>query len=112
MPVDVDTAAGPELVRAIGIVLAAALAAAAILARTSTGRAWSMLGALALTPVLLVLSIWEAPQLDTVRAHALPAIGGGVVAAAVVVIPLAILFSRRRAFLPIAALATLPFRVP
>jgi O-antigen ligase len=112
MPVDVDTAAGPELVRAIGIVLAAALAAAAILGRTSAGRAWSMLGALALTPVLLVLSIWEAPQLDSVRAHALPAIGGGLVAAALVVIPLAILFERRRAFLPLAALATLPFRVP
>lgn len=112
MPVDVDTAAGPELVRAIGIVLAAALAAAAMLGRTSAGRAWSMLSALAITPVLLVLSIWEAPQLDTVRAHPLPAIGGGLVAAAVVVIPLAVLFGRRRAALPLAALITLPFRVP
>jgi O-antigen ligase len=112
MPVPVDTAAGPEVVRAIGIVLAAALAAAAILARTSSGRAWAMLGALALTPVLLVLSIWEAPQLDTVREHALVALGGGAVVAALVVIPLAVLFARRRAFLPIAALATLPFRVP
>jgi O-antigen ligase len=112
MPVDVDTAAGPELVRAIGIVLAAALAAAAILGRTSAGRAWSMLGALAITPVLLVLSIWEAPQLDTVRAHPLPAIGGGLVVAALVVIPLAVLFGRRRAALPLAALAALPFRVP
>jgi O-antigen ligase len=112
MPVDVDTAAGPEVVRAIGIVLAAALAAAAILGRTSAARAWAMLTALALTPVLLVLSIWDAPQLDTVRAHALPAIGGGIVAAALVVVPLAILFTRRKAALPIAALAALPFRIP
>ena len=51
MPVDVDTAAGPELVRAIGIVLAAALAANAILGRTSAARAWSMLAALALSEV-------------------------------------------------------------
>jgi O-antigen ligase len=108
----VDTAVGPEVVRAIGIVLAAVLAAAAMLARTSRGRAWSMVGALALTPVLLVLSIWDAPQLDTARAHPLPALAGGIVLAAVVVVPLALLFARRRAVLPLAALATLPFRVP
>jgi len=64
MPLEADTAVGPEVVRAAGIVIAAVLAAAAILARSSRGRAWAMLGALALTPVLLVLSIWEAPQLD------------------------------------------------
>src|SRR5215207_10043859 len=34
-----DTAAGPEAVRAIGIVIATALAAAAMLGRTSAGRA-------------------------------------------------------------------------
>ena len=33
----IDTAVGPEALRAIGIVLAAALAAAAILGRTSAG---------------------------------------------------------------------------
>src|ERR671911_575201 len=47
MPLDADTAVGPEVVRAIGIVLAAALAAAALLAPTSRGRAWAMLAALA-----------------------------------------------------------------
>jgi O-Antigen ligase len=107
-----DTAVGPEALRAIGIVVAAALAATAILGRTSAGRAWSMLGALALTPVLLILSIWESPQLDTVREHPLPALAGGVLAAALVVVPLAVLFSRRKAFLPLVALAALPFRVP
>ena len=108
----VDTAVGPEWLRAIGIVLAAALAAAAILGRTSAGRAWAMLGALALTPILLVVSIWETPQLDEVRAHPLPVLGAALVAAALVVIPLAVLVARRRAFLPLAALAALPFRVP
>ena len=112
MPVEVDTAVGPDAVRAFGIVIAAALAAAAILAPTSRGRAWSMLGALALTPVLLMLSIWESPQLEVVRDHTLPALAGGIVAALVVVVPLALLFARRRAALPLAALAALPFRVP
>ena len=107
-----DTAAGPEAVRAIGIVIAAGLAATAILGRTSAARAWSMLGALALTPVLLILSIWETPQLDVVRDHPLPALGGGAVVAVIVVGALAVLFTRKRALVPLAALAALPFRVP
>ena len=112
MPVEVDTAAGPEVVRAAGMVIAAALAAAAILAPTARGRAWAMLGALVLTPVLLVLSIWETPQLEPVREHTLPALAAAIAGAALVVVPLALLFARRRAALPLAALATLPFRVP
>jgi O-antigen ligase len=112
MPLEADTAVGPEVVRAAGIVIAAVLAAAAILARSSRGRAWAMLGALALTPVLLVLSIWEAPQLAAVREHTLPALAGALVGGACVVGPLALLFARHRAALALAALATLPFRVP
>jgi O-antigen ligase len=71
-----------------------------------------MVGALALTPVLLLLSIWESPQLDLVRDHTLPVLAAGIVAAVLVVVPLALLFARRRAALPLAALATLPFRIP
>ena len=112
MPVEVDTAAGPEVVSAAGMVIAAALVAAAILAPTARGRAWAMLGALVLTPVLLVLSIWETPQLEPVREHTLPALAAAIAGAALVVVPLALLFARRRAALPLAALATLPFRVP
>jgi hypothetical protein len=107
-----DTAAGPEVVRAIGIVIAAGLAATTILGRTAAARGWAMLGALALTPVLLILSIWETPQLETVREHPLASLGGGLLVAVAVVGPLAVLFGRRRAFLPLAALAALPFRVP
>ena len=112
MTAGVDTAAGPEVVRAIGIVIAATLSAAAILGRTSRGRAWAVLGALALTPVLLVLSIWESPQLEIVRDHALPALAAGIVGAALVVVPMALLFARRQAALPLAAMATLPLRIP
>jgi O-Antigen ligase len=112
VPVEVDTAAGPEAVRAIGIVIAAALAAAAIVAPTARARAWAMLGALALTPVLLILSIWETPQLELLRDHTLPVLAGGIVVAAVVVVPLALWFARRRTVLPLAALAALPFRIP
>jgi len=109
---DVDTAAGPEAVRAIGIVIAAALAAAVIVGPSSRARAWAMLGALALTPVLLVLSIWETPQFELVRDHTLPVLAGGIAGAALVVLPLAVVFTRRRAALPLAVLAVLPFRVP
>ena len=107
-----DTAAAPEGVRAAGIVIAAALAGAAILGPGSGPRAWAMLGALALTPVLLIVSIWETPQLATVREHPALALGGGAAVAACVVVPLAVLFARRRAWLPIATLVALPFRVP
>ena len=107
-----DTAAAPEAVRAIGIVIAAGLAAAAILAPGTRARAWTMLGALALTPILLVLSIWDTPQLDGVRARPAAVLAGGILVAGLVVVALALLFARRVAALPLAALAALPFRVP
>ena len=111
-PADVDTAVGPEALRALGIVAAAVLAAAALLARTSAGRAWSMLCALALTPVLLILSIWYSPQLDVVRERPVVMLAGGGLVALAVVVPLAVLVTRNKAFLPLAALAAMPFRVP
>jgi O-antigen ligase len=112
-PVSEDTvAAAPEAVRVIGIIVAALLAATAILGRGSGVRAWAMLAALGLTPVLLISQIWETPQLGPVRERPLVVLGAGLVAAAIVVVPLALLFHRRPAVLPLAALATLPFRVP
>jgi len=45
------------------MVLAAALAAGAVLGRTIRGRAYAMLGALVLTPILLVAEIWDSPQI-------------------------------------------------
>src|SRR4051812_16471956 len=63
----VESAAAPEWLRVAGIIAAAALAAGAVLAPSSRARAWAMLGALALTPGLLALEIWNAPQLVSLR---------------------------------------------
>jgi len=107
-----DTAAAPEAVRVAGIVLAALLAAAGILAPGAAARARAMLAALALTPVLLVVEIWGTPQLAPVRADPLPYLGGAALVALLVCAPLARLFARRPGWLALAALAALPFRVP
>jgi O-antigen ligase len=110
--VEETVAAAPEWLRVLGIIVAAALAATAVLGRGSGTRAWSMLAALALTPALLISQIWNTPQLDVARDRPLLALGGGLVAALIVVVPLAVLFHRRPAILPLAALAALPFRIP
>jgi hypothetical protein len=106
-----DTSAFSDGVLIAGMVVAAALAAGAVLGRTVRGRAWAMLGALVVTPVLLVGEIWYSPQLESVRDRgALALVAAGV--AAVVVGGLAWLFARRPEAMGVAALAALPFRVP
>ena len=106
-----ETAAFGDWVLVVGMVVAAALAAGAVLGRTVRGRAWAMLGALVLTPVLLVAEIWNAPQIETVRERGVLAIGAAAVGLAAVG-ALAWLFARRPGFLAVLALAALPFRVP
>ncbi len=106
-----ETAAFPDWVLVAGMVVAAALAAGAVLGRTVRGRAWAMLGALVLTPVLLVAEIWNAPQIETVRERGVLAVGAAAVGLAAVG-ALAWLFARRPGFLAVMALAALPFRVP
>ena len=106
-----STAAFPEGVLVAGMIVAALLAAGAALGRTVRGRAWAMLGALILTPVLLVADIWDSPQIETVRnrgvlALAAALIGIGAMAA------LAWLFARRPGLFGVLALAALPFRIP
>jgi hypothetical protein len=93
------------------MVLAAALAAGAVLGRTVRGRAWAMLGALVVTPVLLVGEIWNSPQLESVRDRGALALVAAAAGAAVVG-GLAWLFARRPGLMGVAALAALPFRVP
>jgi O-antigen ligase len=94
-----------------GMIVAAGLAALAVLARWERGRAWAMLGALVLTPVLLVAEIWDSPQLESIRARG--SLAAIVAAAAVVAMGgLAWLFARRPGLLAVLALAALPFRVP
>jgi O-antigen ligase len=105
------TAALPDGVLVAGMIAAALLAAGAVLGRTLRGRAFAMLGALVLTPVLLLGEIWHSPQLHTVRAHPAPAAAAAVVAVGVLC-ALAWAFSRKPGLLAVAALAALPFRIP
>ena len=70
-----------------------------------------MLAALVLAPAILVAHISSSDQVAPLRHH--PArLAAVVVAGVVVVVALAVLFHRRPAALPVAAVATLPFRVP
>jgi O-antigen ligase len=106
-----ETAAFGDWVLVVGMVVAAALAAGAVLGRTVRGRAWAMLGALVLTPVLLVAEIWNSPQIESVRDRGVVGVGAAVVGLAAGG-ALAWLFARRPGFLAVIALAALPFRVP
>ena len=95
----------------VGVVAAAMLAAAAILARTDRQRAWAMLGALVLAPVLLLDDVWHSAQLHFAHRHPLYAVVLAVLALAV--LAAAAYWVRRRPWIvaPLAAL-TLPFRIP
>ena len=61
-----------------GVIVAALLGAAALLARAPRARAAAMLGALVLTPVLLVANIWSTPQFEPLRDRAALALAAGV----------------------------------
>ncbi|MBE2316882.1 O-antigen ligase family protein [Solirubrobacter sp. CPCC 204708] len=106
-----DTAAFPEWALLAGMIVAAVLAAAAVLGRTVRGRAWAMLGALVLTPVLLVGEIWNSPQVESVRDRGPLALAAAAIGVAAMG-GLAWLFARRPGFFAVLALAALPFRVP
>jgi O-antigen ligase len=98
-------------VSAAGIIVAAALAAAAVLAPTSRGRALAMLGALVLTPVLLVIDIHDTPQFEPLRDR--PAVAAaGAVAGLAVLGALAAVMARRPGLFAVLAVAAIPFRVP
>jgi O-antigen ligase len=96
---------------AAGVLLAALLAGAAVLAPTPRFRAAGMAGALALTPILLIADIWNAPQFRPLRERPALALGLAVLALAGIA-GAALLVTRRPAILPVAAVAVLPFRVP
>jgi O-antigen ligase len=94
-----------------GIVVAALLAAAVVVVPAPRARAAAMLGALVLTPVLLVAEIWDTPQFEPIRSRPVLAAAGGV--AALVAIGIAAwAIDRWPLLLPLAATFALPFRVP
>ncbi len=95
----------------LGVIAVAALAAAAMLLSGARRRAWAMLGALLLAPVLLLDDIWHSPQLGLVHRHPAQAAAGAVVAL-VALAAVALLLARRPRLLGPAAMLALPFRVP
>jgi O-antigen ligase len=95
----------------VPLILAALLAAGALVAPGPRARAAAMLGALVLAPVILGFHIADSDQVQPLRDHPSLAVAGAV-GAVVVLAVLALLFDRRPSWLPVAAAATLPFRVP
>jgi len=94
-----------------GVVLVAALAAAALLMQDPRARARAIAGAIVLAPILLVAEIWRSPQLGFVHRHPLFALVGAV-AALGVLLALGVVMDRRPLVLPVLAVVALPFRVP
>jgi O-antigen ligase len=95
----------------VPLILAALLAAGALVARSPRVRSAAMLGALVLAPVILGFHIADSDQVQPLRDHPSLAVAGAI-GAVVALAVLALLFDRRPAWLPVAAAATLPFRVP
>jgi hypothetical protein len=94
-----------------GVIVAALLAAAVLIARSPRARAWAMLVALVVTPVLLVANIWSTPQFEPLRSRpALSLAAGGAALVGLAIAAFAI--HRAPALLALAAAATLPFRIP
>ena len=97
---------------AVGAIVAALLAGAGLAVPLGArARAAAMLLALALVPALLLAEIWDAEQFASFRDRPAVALGAGA-AGLLVAAALAVLVHRRPSWLPIAVVATLPFRVP
>ncbi|MHB1837817.1 MAG: O-antigen ligase family protein [Solirubrobacteraceae bacterium] len=95
----------------LGVVAVALLAAAVLVAPDRRRQALAMLGALLLSPVLLMAEIWHSHQIATLHRHPALAVVAGIVALAALIGVAAAL--RRRAWLvPVLAVIALPFRVP
>jgi O-antigen ligase len=95
----------------LGVVVLAALAAAALLTGDHRRRALAVAGALVLSPVLLLTAIWNSPQLGIVHRHPPYAVIVAVVAVAALCLAARWLMPRFSLIGPLAVLA-LPFRVP
>ena len=95
----------------LGVIAVALLAAGVLLARDDVKRAWAMLGALALSPVLLLAQIWHSPQLGVIHRHPLEAVVA-VAFALGALAALAVLLARWPRLLAPLAVAVLPFRIP
>jgi O-antigen ligase len=95
----------------IGVLVAAAGAAGAILLPAGRLRAAAMLVALALFPLLILGDQWHSHQIVDLRDHPSRLIALGVIALAVSA-ALAYVFDRWSLSLPLGVVAALPFRIP
>jgi putative inorganic carbon (hco3(-)) transporter len=95
----------------LGVVAAALLAAGAIVARSDVRRAWAMLGALVLAPVLLLDDVWNSSQLHSIHSHPAEGIVGAVVVLAALAAAAVVVNRMPWLVAPLTAL-TLPFRIP
>src|ERR1700739_118585 len=77
-----------------GVIVVALLVALVILAPDRRVRALAMLGALILSPVLLMAEIWRSPQLGIVHRHPLEAAVGTVVGLALLGVAAAVIGKR------------------
>jgi O-antigen ligase len=105
------TAAFPEWVMVLAMVVAALAAGGAIVLAEARARALAMMLAALLTPVVLVAEIWETPQMQSLRDRPLAiALAAGVGLAVMGAIVL--LLSRRRQWFAYLVAGAIPFRVP
>lgn len=99
----------------LGVLVAVVLATIFVLGRggrvSERVRAAALLGALILTPVLLLVTIWDTAQLHDLRSHPAKAAGAIIGVLAVVAVLTVIMRRSERAF-PLAAILALPFRLP
>lgn len=96
---------------AVALTIAATLAGIAVVLADGRARAAAMLAALAMVPVLLIGHVGGSDQLDPLTSR--PAlVAAAALAGAVLVAGLALAFDRHPRLLPLAAVATLPFRIP
>jgi putative inorganic carbon (hco3(-)) transporter len=104
-----------EAAEKLGVIAVALLAAIFVLGHSGRIserlRAVALGGTLVLTPVLLVIDIWDTSQLHHLRSHPAEA-AVAVVIGLIVVVALAILIARRPHAFPLLAIFALPFRLP
>ncbi len=94
-----------------GVVVVAALAAGALLARPARVRAAAIIGCILLSPALLLAEIWHSPHVSAIHRHPLLAAVAAVLGV-VVVAAVARVIASRPWLLGLLAVLALPFRVP
>src|SRR5690349_14109437 len=96
---------------ALPLIACSALAAAALVVRSDRVRAWLLLGALVGAASILAVHVSDADQLEAAGDHR-ALLATGIAGGVVLLVALAVLFARVPAALPLAAVATIPFRIP